>query len=175
VITTLFVACSLDGFIAGPEDDLSWLFTDSDYGFTDFFEEVDTLIMGRGTYDVVRSFGKWPYPDKANVVVTRRQDLEVDTPGTTVWNGDLRELMASLLEDGAESVWLVGGGELVKSMLDLGLVQRITVSLHPILIGGGIRLFPKGFPTTHLELEEAIRYDNGLMQLVYQVAATAHV
>ncbi len=175
MITTLFVACSLDGFIAGPEDDLSWLFTDSDYGFTDFFEEVDTLIMGRGTYDVVRSFGKWPYPDKANVVVTRRLDLEVDTPGTTVWNGDLRELMASLLEDGAESVWLVGGGELVKSMLDLGLVQRITVSLHPILIGGGIRLFPKGFPTTHLELEEAIRYDNGLMQLVYQVAATSPI
>jgi len=172
VTITLFVATSLDGYIAGPDDDLSWLFTDADYGFEDFFEGVDTLIMGRGTYEVVKSFGKWPYADKANVVVSRRDDLEVDTPGTTVWSGDLKELVDNLREDGAEQVWLVGGGELVRSMLHEGLIDRISVSMHPVLLGKGIPLFPDGFPKTSLTLEDATQYESGLVQLNYHVRKT---
>ncbi len=170
---TLFVATSLDGYIAGPDDDMSWLFTDTDYGFDDFFENVDTLIMGRGTYEVVKSFGKWPYADKANVVITRRTDLVTDTPGTTVFNGELPELVEQLKEDGAEDVWLVGGGELVRSMLSAGLIDRITVSLHPVLLGNGIRLFPDGFPKTSLKLEDSAQYDSGLVQLNYHVQPVA--
>lgn len=169
VTVTLFVATSLDGYLAGPDDDLSWLFTDQDYGFEDFFEEVDTLIMGRGTYEVVCGFGKWPYGDKANVVVTRNPDLEVDTPGTTVFSAALPDLLKELEEDGAEKIWLVGGGELVRSFLSENLIDEIMVSLHPVLLGEGVRLFPHGFPHTPLGLIGATQYENGLVQLNYRV------
>jgi dihydrofolate reductase len=166
---TLFVATSLDGYIAGPDDDLSWRFTDEDYGFSDFYDSVDTLIMGRGTYEVVKSFPKWPYSDKASVVVSRSGDVTADTPGVTVFGGNLPDLLKDLADDGAEEVWLVGGAELIRSFLREKLIDRITVSLHPVLLGRGVKLFHDGFPHTALELEAAVSYDSGLVQLNYHV------
>jgi dihydrofolate reductase len=171
VTVTLFIATSLDGYIAGPDDDLSWLFTDADYGFTTFFSEVDTLVIGRGTYEVVRRFGEWPYPGKRSIVVSRKQDLEVDTPDTTIHSGDLEDLLEGLRGEGAQHVWLVGGGELVRSFLEKGLLDRVTVSLHPVLLGHGIPLFPSGFPKTLLMFEDAEAYESGLVQLNYIVVS----
>lgn len=160
---------SLDGYIAGPDDDLSWLFTDADYGFAEFYAEVDTLIMGRGTYDVVRTFGKWPYHNKKTIVVSRTGGVEVHTPDTEVESGDLGELIERLDTQGAKNVWLVGGGELVRSFLAKELIDVMTVSLHPVLLGNGIPLFHGVFKRTMLELEEVVRYDTGLVQLNYLV------
>jgi dihydrofolate reductase len=170
VTVTLFIATSLDGYIAGPDDDLSWLFTDTDYGFTRFYSGVDALIIGRGTYDVLRSFGEWPYPGKRSVVVSRKEDLVVDTAGTTLHSGALPKLVDGLRQEGAKQVWLVGGGELVRSFLEQGLLDRVTVSLHPVLLGKGIPLFPSGFPKTLLMFENAEAFDSGLVQLNYMVA-----
>lgn len=169
VTVTLFIATSLDGYIAGPDDDLSWLFTDTDYGFSAFYAESDTLIMGRGTYDVTKSFGEWPYKGKRNIVVSRSGGIEVTTPDTQIASGDLAELLQKLSDEGAEKVWLVGGGELVRSFLDKGLLDRITVSMHPVLLGKGIPLFPGGFPRTLLQLDNVTPYDTGLVQLDYIV------
>jgi dihydrofolate reductase len=169
VTVTLFIATSLDGYIAGPDDDLSWLFTDADYGFSSFFDEVDALVMGRGTYDVVRQFGEWPYSGKKTVVVSRSSDFESVTPNTTVYSQDLPSLVRLLSESGSKAVWLVGGGELVRSFLELGLIDRITVSLHPVLLGKGIALFPGGFPKTMLVFENSRTYETGLVQLNYHV------
>lgn len=166
---TLFIATSLDGFIAGPDDDLSWLFTDTDYGFDDFYASVDALIMGRGTYDVVQKLGKWPYVGKKVVVVSRQKEIEIRTPETTSFLGDLEELKARLEKEGSVNVWLVGGGELVVSCLNLGLIDQVVVSLHPVLLGQGVPLFPAKFPKTRLDLLEAESFDSGLVQLTYQV------
>lgn len=166
---TLFIATSLDGYIAGPDDDLSWLFTDADYGFSNFFAGVDTLVMGRGTYEVVRGSGKWPYPDRRTVVVSRRGNLRVDTPQTELYSGDLPGLIARLEADGRKKVWLVGGGELVRSFLEQDLLDRITVSMHPILLGTGVPLFPGGFHRTMLMLEDTKTFDGGLVQMNYHV------
>lgn len=166
---TLFIATSLDGYIAGPDDDLSWLFTDADYGFSSFYADVDTLIMGRGTYDVVCGMGAWPYEDKQTVVVSRNADFEVATPDTKLHSGELPALLDQLREEGADSVWLVGGGELVRSFLGQGLLDRITVSLHPILLGTGVPLFPGGFQRTMLLLEDTTTFDGGLVQMNYHV------
>ncbi|MFZ4507281.1 MAG: dihydrofolate reductase family protein [Fimbriimonas sp.] len=166
---TLFIATSLDGYIAGPDDDLSWLFTDGDYGFTDFLSEQDALVMGRGTYDVIRTFGDWPYPGKKVVVVSRTEGIKTDTPNTTAYGGELIELVEQLRDEGAEKVWLVGGGELVRSFLSEGLLDQIVVSLHPVLLGTGVPLFPDGFPRTLLHLEEAESYESGLVQITYSV------
>lgn len=169
MLTTLFIATSLDGYIAGPDDDLSWLFTDADYGFDNFFASVETLIMGRGTYEVVKTFGRWPYSGKTAIVVSRKADVKVTTPGTKLHTGSLVELKAELEETGAKNVWLVGGGELVTSYLQEKLVDRVVVSLHPVLLGKGVPLFPGGFPKTLLELEEAESFDSGLVQLSYKI------
>lgn len=166
---TLFIATSLDGYIAGPDDDLSWLFTDADYGFSSFFAGTDTLLMGRGTYDVVRKMGDWPYPGKRTIVVSRSEGSEISTPDTELFAGQLPDLIEKLNEGNASHVWLVGGGELVRSFLKQGLLDRITVSLHPILLGNGVPLFPGGFPRTMLLLEDTQSFEGGLVQLNYHV------
>lgn len=166
---TLFIATSLDGYIAGPDDDLSWLFTDADYGFSNFYAGVDTLLMGRGTFEAVKAMGPWPYPGKRTVVVSRRADLVLDAPGVELHSGDLVSLTDRLAEEGRKNVWLVGGGELVRSFLEQGLLDRITVSMHPILLGKGVPLFPGGFHRTMLLLENTKSFEGGLVQLNYHV------
>lgn len=165
----LFIAASLDGYIAGPDDDLSWLFTDADFGFSDFYDGVDTLVMGRGTYEVVRSYVEWPYPGKRVIVVSRTDDYEVDTDLTELYCDDLNVLRDRLDAEGAKKVWLVGGGELVASFLHKQLIDEITVSMHPLLLGKGVPLFPGGFPRTMLMLKDAQSFENGLVQLNYHV------
>jgi dihydrofolate reductase len=169
VTVTLFIAASLDGYIAGPDDDLSWLFTDADYGFSSFYAGIDTLIMGRGTYEVVRSFGEWPYPGKRTIVVSRSSGLEIDTPETELYCGDLPGLTDHLAAQDRHNVWLVGGGELVRSFLEQGLLDQITVSMHPILLGTGVPLFPGGFRRTMLLLKDTSTFEGGLVQLNYHV------
>jgi dihydrofolate reductase len=169
VLTTLFIATSLDGYIAGPDDDLSWLFTDKDYGFDEFYASVDTLIMGRGTYDVVRKMGSWPYKGKRTMIVTRSPKIEISTPDTAYFNGSLQQLEDLLSEQGVKRSWLVGGGELVASYLDAKLVEEVVVSVHPVLLGTGVPLFPSGFPKTRLTLVNAEAFDSGLVQIRYKV------
>ena len=169
VLTTLFIATSLDGYIAGPDDDLSWQFTDNDYGFDEFYQSVDTLIMGRGTYDVVRGMGRWPYSGKRTLVVTRSEKLDITTADTAYFNGSLVELEKMLKEQGVKRSWLVGGGELVKGYLEGKLVEEVVVSVHPVLLGKGVPLFPGGFPQTSLKLLDAEAFDSGLVQLRYSV------
>lgn len=166
---TLFIATSLDGYIAGPDDDLSWLFTDADYGFSDFYDSVDGLIMGRGTYDVVRRMGKWPYPGKPTYVVSKNSELDITTDDTYLAPGELEDLEIELVDRGLQNVWLVGGGELVRSFLDQHRIDKIVMSLHPVLLGRGVALFPGGFPSVRLKLLEAERFDSGLVQLTYEV------
>lgn len=167
--TILFIATSLDGYIAGPDDDISWLFTDEDYGFNNFYDSIDALIMGRNSYDVICKLGKWPYEGKKAVIVTRTGEIKVSTPDTTVFKGNLPELGKKLEKQGCKRVWLVGGGELVSSFLKEDLVDEVVVSLHPVLLGQGIRLFPGGFPLTMLDLKAAESFESGLVQLTYTV------
>ena len=169
VTVILFIAASLDGYIAGPDDDLSWMFTDADYGFSSFYIDVETLVMGRGTYEVIRTFGDWPYPEKRTIVVSRSTELEIDTPQTALYCDDLPSLVARLDSEGCNRVWLVGGGELVRSFLEQGLLDELTVSMHPILLGTGVPLFPGGFRRTMLLLKDTTVFEGGLVQLNYHV------
>ncbi len=171
VTVTLFIATSLDGKIAGPDDDVSWLFTDADYGYGSFYAEVDALVMGRGTYKVVNTFGEWPYKGRRTYVVSRKEMTEITSPDTTSYCGGLPELIEMLEEEGREKVWLVGGGELVTSFLQQGLLDELVVSLHPVLLGKGVPLFPASFPRAILDLKSVKPYESGLVQLRYAVMA----
>lgn len=165
----LWVAASVDGFIAAPGGGLGWLkpFETIDYGFADFLADISTLVMGRATYEQVRGTGKWPYPGRRTVVVTSRS---MDTAPDEVepWLGDIAQLAAEL-KAAEGDVWVMGGAKAIRAFLDVGAVERIQVLLMPVLLGGGIPLFLPAIHPMPLLLLTTRRYENGVVQLDYAV------
>ena len=161
----LFIATSLDGYIAGPEGEIDWLFHDADYGYTPFFHSVDALVMGRKTYELSLSFGEWPYGDKPAYVLTRRPPP--DDPRVKFVAGDVAGLVAGLGASGSQNIWLVGGSELVSAFMQAGLIDEFVISVHPIVLGRGIPLFAPGVPPTGLRFDGVTTHDSGLAQLRY--------
>jgi dihydrofolate reductase len=164
----LFIATSLDGYIAGPGGSLDWLFTDDDYGYDTFIEGVDTLAMGRNTFETVLGFGEWPYSGLNTWVFSRRENPTLD-PRARYTSAAPSEWLANVAREPGKNIWVVGGGELIQSFLDARLVDEMTISVHPIVLGGGTPLFPQGSRRHKLRLVQQRRYDSGLSQLVYVV------
>lgn len=164
----LFIATSLDGYIAGPGDALDWLFGDADYGYDAFIAGIDTLAMGRRTYEVIRDLGEWPYDGLAAWVFTRRERMPHD--GRV---GFTAKAPADWLHDvesaPGKDVWLVGGGELIRDFLDARLVDEMTLAVHPVVLGGGTPLFPPGSPRHKLRLAHVHSYPSGLVSSTYVV------
>ena len=165
----LFIATSLDGYIAGPGGDLSWLFHDADYGYTPFYARVDTVLMGRRTYETALSFDPWPYAGRKAVVFSRGGERAVSSPDTVATARSPADVVAELRAREGGTLWLVGGGELAKACFDAALVDDVIVSIHPLLLGGGTPLVAPGTRPTPLTLVGERRFPSGLMQLVYRV------
>jgi dihydrofolate reductase len=164
----LFIATSLDGFIADRDGGVDWLFADGDYGYAAFFDSVETLIMGRRTYEQVLGFGEWPYGEKATYVFTR-SPLGGDHPHARIFSGEARSLVEELRERSSGDIWLVGGAALVSTFREQHLIDEYILSVHPILLGDGIPLFERPRPRENLRLREEIAFQSGLVQLRYAV------
>ncbi|MEY3012256.1 MAG: hypothetical protein RIT45_991 [Pseudomonadota bacterium] len=173
---TIFMAMSLDGRLAGPGDDLSFLDTvqtdGEDYGFTSFFAGVDALVMGRRTYEVVRTFGNWPYGDKPVIVLSETLAGQPGPlPTVRFAAGDVGEL-ARLLEAEGLSRLYVDGGSVARGFIAAGLCDALIVSIVPIILGAGPRLFDDHegapLPPSQWRLAWSERYESGLMQLCYE-------
>jgi dihydrofolate reductase len=164
----LYAATSLDGFIADAEGGIAWLtdYDGEDYGTEAFMVSVDALVMGRTTYDQVRGFGDWPYPNKRVWVLTSRPLDDGAPPGVKVMN-DPAALVETLRTRGG-LVWIVGGGQTVRAFLDLGAVDEIEVFVMPILLGAGVPLLPPG-ASRKLALLETETYRTGAVRLLYGV------
>lgn len=161
----LYIAMSLDGFIADAEGGVHWLapFDSPDYGYDDFVAGIDSLIMGRATYDQVLGFGPWPYAGKRVVVMTSRP-LPDAPEGVTPWQGgDIARLVAEL----PGIVWLVGGATAVRHFLAAGLIDRMRLFLMPCLLGQGIRLFESVEIPGPLPLLAARHFTTGVVELDY--------
>ncbi|MEL6770847.1 MAG: dihydrofolate reductase family protein [Bacteroidota bacterium] len=167
----LFIATSLDGFVADADGGVDWLFTDADYGYTDFFDTVGALAMGRTTFDQILGFGPWPYGDVPTTVFTHRPlDIPEGVPAE-VAEGDVAAWLASLRETSLPGdVWLVGGGALVRSFREAALIDRYVLSVHPVLLGDGIPLFAGALPRADLRLTATTSFPSGLVQLTYDRA-----
>ena len=165
----LFIAVSLDGCIAGPDGDLSWVFHDAPYGYTPFHARVDTVLMGRRTYETARSFDAWPYAGRNIVVFTRQRDHAVSTPNTVATSREPADVVGELRARDGGTLWLAGGGELVRACLDAGLVDDVMVSIHPLILGTGTPLFAAGTRRTALALTGERRFPSGVVHLVYRV------
>ncbi|HIE4198173.1 MULTISPECIES: dihydrofolate reductase family protein [Burkholderia] len=166
---SVFLALSLDGFIAGDNGDLSWLepfSSDSpdDTGYTALMNDIDVIVMGRNTYDTVINFDPWPYAGKRMVVMTRRE--LASRHGEEPFDGTLAALLEQLAKQGHRHVYL-DGGLTVREGLKAGVVDRITLSWVPIVLGTGIPLFGADLPQTVLRLDDTKRLPSGLMQAMY--------
>ena len=161
----LFIATSLDGYIAGPKGEIDWLFHDADYGYTAFFDSVHALVMGRKTYELSLTFGEWPYGDKPAYVFTRQ--TPPDDSRVRFVAGDAAGLIAGLRARGSKNIWLVGGAALVSTFLQQGLIDEFVISIHPQLLGAGIPLFEPGVPRLGLRLMGVTPFASGLVQLRY--------
>jgi dihydrofolate reductase len=168
-LVSAFLGVSLDGFIAGEGGDLSWLEEHSSdppeaTGYTALMAEVDVLVMGRNTHDAVRGFEPWPYPGRRLVVLTHRP-LEV-RHGEERFDGPLQELLARLGREGCRHAYL-DGGSAVRQGLAAGLVDRLTLSWLPVVLGRGVPLFGPELPRRRWRLEWSRSLPSGLVQACY--------
>ena len=142
--TTYYVASSLDGYIAKEDGDVSWLedldISLEETGYEEFYSTVDAIVMGRKTYDMIRSFGSWPYGDKPVWVYTTSNTNAIE--GCNLQKGQTPvDVHNEAQQQGVSHLWLVGGGQLAASFLEQKLLTHLSISQMPIILGGGIRLF----------------------------------
>lgn len=167
----LYIAMSLDGYIAKPNDDLSFLSIvekdGEDYGYFDFITSIDTVIIGRRTYDwVMNQVTEFPHSDMDTFVLTRTPRASVGK--TNFYTGDLKSLVLSLKSQDGKNIFVDGGAEIVHELLKFNLIDDLIISIIPTMIGDGIRLFKDGRPEQVLELIDVKQYETGLVQLHYR-------
>lgn len=170
---TLYIASSLDGYIADKNGSVVWLEEipnpdKTDYGYTDFLKEIDTVVMGRTTYEQVLRFGdEWPYADQHTVVVSSDKSYEPRTQNTTVLSTLHRSVIEKLRSQSTKGIWLVGGGQLVSAFLKIHAIDRMLLFIMPMMLGCGIRLFPEESPTRSFDLKSVKNYNSGVVLLDY--------
>lgn len=164
----LYIAQSLDGYIARPDGNIDWLrpYDDVDYGYSTFIREVGTVVMGRASYDLARSFGDWPYQSMRSLVITSRP-LDDAPPTVARVGADIPRLVTALRAAGDKDVWIMGGAQTINAFLTAEAVDRIDLFTLPVLLGEGIRLFEGARPETGLRLLSSQIYDRGLARLSY--------
>lgn len=176
---SVFIAISLDGYIARPDGGLDWLQVverpGEDYGYRDFTSSVDVMVMGRGTYDAVLGFPDWPYAGKRCIVLSQRP-----TPprhGEEFFCAPLPQLVEKLTRESARRVY-VDGGQVIRQFLAARLIDDLTLSIIPVLLGAGIPLFSAAANGAlavpgidqSLQLKECRSFESGLVQLRYGCA-----
>ena len=170
--SVLYIAMSLDGYIADTDGGVSWLSGDgsepgNEGSFDAFYSMIDTVVMGRRTYDQIveeLSPGGWPYPDRRCIAVTDKDDEPVE--GAEFSHDDPAGLIRGLKGEPGRDIWVCGGSDIACQLLRAGMIDRIWVSVIPKLLGKGIRLFAD-VPVTDLRLI-GTRVYNGITDLVYE-------
>jgi dihydrofolate reductase len=162
------VAMSLDGYIADPKGQSDWIVMDPEIDFSAMFGRFDTILLGRKTYEISRTQGGG-MPGMKSYVFSRTLQ-QADCRGVTVFDDPSRTIPALKAQPGKD-IWLFGGGGLFRSLLELGLVDRVAVAVIPVLLGGGLPLLPDTSTRTELKLVEHHAYvKTGTVLLEYAVA-----
>ena len=163
------VAASLDGYIAGPRGEVDWIVHDPAVDFSKVYDQVDTVLLGRRTYELTRQPGAPPWPQGWRIYVFSRTLPAGEHPGVTVVRVEAGPRVAALRAAAGRDIWLFGGASLFRSLLEVKQVDLVEVLLVPVLLGGGIPLVERGASLTQLALEHVERYPSGLLSLRYRV------
>lgn len=175
---SVYIATSLDGFIARSNGDIDWLeIADElvpegeDLGYADFMQSVDVLVMGRNSYEKVLTFGEWPYEKPVIVLSSQPIMFPKEIPETvTHSSASPAELCAQLALDGVSHVY-IDGGKTIQRFLNAGLVDEMIITKIPVILGDGIPLFGPTPTDIRLKMIDVKAYDFGLVQLKYAVTS----
>jgi dihydrofolate reductase len=166
----LYIAASLDNYIARPDGNVDWLhdpentLQDEDYGYKEFYESIDTTLMGYNTYREIEGFDvPFPYPDKTNYVFTRSPDHR-DTEFVKFISGNIMDFVRDLKAKEGTDIWLIGGGQINTLMLNNQLIDKMILTLIPIVLGTGIPLFPGNSSEIKFRRTSGKCFENGVVQ-----------
>lgn len=163
----LFIATSLDGYIAGPKEEIDWLFDNGDYGYKKFYNSIDTTLMGHKTYKTALSFETHPYKGKKNYVFTKSKQTSHDENAEFV-SGDIAGFVRNLKSQKGKDIWLVGGGQINAILLNEGLIDEMIISIHPVILGAGIPLFSGVARQKKFKMTTIKKFPGGLTQITYK-------
>jgi dihydrofolate reductase len=167
--TILYIATSLDGFIARKDGSVDWLdkfmSPKEDYGYKEFLDSITTVLMGNSTYKQILSFGEFPYKTKKCYVFSRKANSD---DNVTFVKCDVKEFLDKLKSD--KNVWLVGGANLINQFLQDNLIDEFIITIIPTFLGSGIPLFIENNIESQLKLLKMKSYDSGVVQLHYKMS-----
>lgn len=166
----LYIAQTLDGYIATDNDDISFLSMverpGEDYGYNDFIKKIDTVIMGRKAYDKVLTFeGAFPHRDKKCYVLSRTK--KGSDKNVEFYNGDIKHLITNIRQKEGKNIFIDGGAELVFELMKEKLIDKFIISIIPHLLGSGKQLFKSGRPSQNIKFVGSKTFPSGLVQLEY--------
>ena len=167
------IATSADGYIARPDGDLEWLTSrpapEGFYGMNAFMKSIDTMVIGRKTYEASLRLGAKFDSRNRSIVFSRRARPADAPPGVEFASGEIGPFVRRLREQSGKDIWLMGGGELIASFLDEQAIDEFVISVAPVFIGDGIPLIARRHRDVPLDLHSVERFDDGLVQLHYQI------
>jgi dihydrofolate reductase len=164
----LFIAASLDCYISREDGSIDWLFTDDDYGYLEFYNSIDTVLMGRKTYDKALEFEQYPFRGKKCYVfsknpIAQKKDQDVE------FISDIIQFVKHLIRSKGKDIWLVGGSDIISIFLNSSLIDEVILSIHPIVLAKGIPLFRNIQRQLDLKLIKSSSYQSGLIQSHYEI------
>ncbi|MCA9037098.1 MAG: dihydrofolate reductase [Planctomycetaceae bacterium] len=164
----LFIATSLDGYIARSDGTVDWLFHDADYGYTEFMGALDAVVMGRTTWEQAKTFEEVPFVRKQVFVFSRTLPASSDKRVHHV-HGEVGSVVAAIRQNLQQDIWLVGGGDLIRQFISRRLIDEFRLFVHPIILGEGIPLFLCHSERTNLKFEGIQSFPSGLVELRYRL------
>ena len=168
----LYIASSIDGYIARKDGSTDWLtnypiLENFDYGYSGFYESIDTIIMGHNSYKSVLDMSEECfYPEKISYVITNYP--ESDKENIRFISGNIVDIIARLKQDEGRDIWLFGGSQIIALLLNYNLVDEMIVTYIPVIIGNGIPLFSDTLKESQWRLIENNTFENGVYQIVYR-------
>jgi len=174
--TIIYISMTLDGFVAGKNDDLSWLepYMGVDYGYKEFYDNIGAIILGKRTYDHIVQNWDWPYGNIPAFVLSNEELTNLPQNAEVIQaQGDITDVLAQAKARTDKDIWIGGGAHVVQDFLNKQLADELNVTLVPTMIGNGVRLLDNVHTAGILELQETKTYDKGLVQLVYRVKSAS--
>jgi dihydrofolate reductase len=167
----LQVAVTLDGYIEGPNGEYDWCFTDQDYGLLEFYKRVDTMFIGRRSYELMLSLGEDAMPGFPKLTeYVFSNSLKQVKPGAILVSGDIAAAVKRIREQPGKDIFLFGGASLTTTLLNLGLIDEISLAVHPIILGRGKLLFQDIKNRIAVTLAATKTYPTGLVSVTYTLS-----